>query len=211
MNTPTIFKGSGALQRLPEAIAHLNGQKAFVLADTHTYDAAGNAACALLEQCQIPYSKYIFTTEHLEPDEVAVGSAIMHFDTTCDIVVAVGSGVINDISKILANVTKLPYIIVATAPSMDGYASPLSSMCLDGLKVSLPSKWADIIIGDTDILRQAPLYLLQSGLGDMVAKYISICEWRLAQLIVGENYSEEIADMVRKARDLCADNAAALL
>ena len=123
MNTPLIFKGSGALHRLPEAIDQLHGKKAFVLADTHTFEAAGQAACTLLEQHQIPYSKYVFTTEHLEPDEAAVGSVIMHFDPTCDIVVAVGSGVINDISKILANVTKLPYIIVATAPSMDGYIS----------------------------------------------------------------------------------------
>ena len=94
--------------------------------------------------------------------------------------VAVGSRVINDIGKIVANTAKVPYAIVGTAPSMDGYASATSSMVRDGVKVTLNSKCAEIIVGDTDILKTAPLHMLKSGLGDMVAKYVSICEWRIS-------------------------------
>ena len=42
----------------------------------------------------------------------------MGFDASCDMIVAVGSGVINDIGKILANTSKKPYLIFGTAPSM---------------------------------------------------------------------------------------------
>ncbi len=136
---------------------------------------------------------------------------MMHYDPTCDIVVAVGSGVMNDIGKIVANVTSNPYVIVGTAPSMDGYASGTSSMAMDGLKVSLPSACANVIIGDIDILKEAPKRLLQAGLGDMLAKYVSICEWRIANLITGEYYCETIAQMVRDALKKCADNAEGLL
>jgi len=81
----------------------------------------------------------------------------------------------------------------------------------DGLKISLPSRSADVIIGDTDILCQAPLHMMKSGLGDMIAKFVSICEWRIANLICGEYYCEEIAQLIRSALKRCTDNAEGLL
>ena len=136
---------------------------------------------------------------------------MMHYDTSCDIIIGVGSGVVNDIAKILSNISGKPYIIVGTAPSMDGYASASSSMTRDGLKISLPSRSADVIIGDTDILCQAPLHMMKAGLGDMIAKYVSICEWRISHLITGEYYCEDIAQLIRSALKRCTDNAAGLL
>lgn len=201
----------GAIDLLPEYVRKMNVQKVFVLADINTYPVAGEKVCRVLEESGIAYSKYIFNEKALEPDEKAVGSAVMHYDAKCDLVVGVGSGVINDISKILSNLTRNPYIIVATAPSMDGYASATSSMTLDGIKVSLPSKCADVILGDLDVLCEAPLKMMISGLGDMLAKYVSICEWRLSHLITGEYYCEEIAGMVRTALKRCVDNADGLL
>jgi len=79
------------------------------------------------------------------------------------------------------------------------------------LKVSLNSKCPDVIIGDTQIMAQAPMKMLVSGLGDMIAKYVSICEWRISHLINGEFYSEDIAGMVRLALRKCVDNAEGLL
>ena len=102
-------------------------------------------------------------------------------------------------------------MIVATAPSMDGYASASSSMTRDGLKISLPSKSADIIIGDLDVLCKAPIKMMKSGLGDMLAKYVSICEWRISHLITGEYYCEEIAGLIREAVRQCVENADKLL
>ena len=135
----------------------------------------------------------------------------MHYDSSCDIVIGVGSGVINDIGKIISNIADKPYIIVGTAPSMDGFASASSSMSRDGLKISLPSKCANVVIGDIDILKEAPMHMLQSGLGDMVAKYVSICEWRIANLLVGEYYCEAVAQLVRDSLKKCTDNAEGLL
>lgn len=206
-----IYAGKGALAKLPQLVKQFGGKKVFVLADVNTYQAAGKQVCRLLEENNISYTSYILPMEAPEPDEYTVGSAIMHFDVTCDLVIGVGSGVINDVGKILSNVSDKPYFIVGTAPSMDGYASASSSMSRDGLKISLPSKRADIIIGDTDILKKAPDRMLQAGLGDMIAKYVSICEWRIAHLITGEYYSEDIAELVREALKRCVENAEGLL
>lgn len=153
----------------------------------------------------------MFASDNLEPDEASVGLAIMNFKPEYDLVIGVGSGVINDISKIVATVADKPYIIVATAPSMDGYASSLSSMTMSGLKISLPSKCAEVIVGDTDILCNAPIKMMISGLGDMLAKYVSICEWRVSNLINDEYYCESIAALVRSSLKKCVDNADGLL
>ena len=202
---------SGAIEKLPNLIREFKSKKPFILADKNTFIAAGEKVCDTLDRADIKYSIYVFNIGELEPDEKSVGSAIMHFNATCDLVLAVGSGVINDIGKIVANVAKLPYFIVGTAPSMDGYASASSSMSMDGLKVSLPSKCADVIIGDIDVLKNAPMRMLQSGLGDMLAKYVSIAEWRIAHEITGEYYCERIAELIRVALKRCVDNAEGLL
>ena len=208
---PKIIVEKNALTQLPKLILDYHGTKVFVLSDINTYHAAGKTVCDILSTIGIAYSCYVITDKLLEPDEKSVGSAVMHFDSTCDLVIGVGSGVINDIGKILANTAKVPYFIVSTAPSMDGYASATSSMAMDGLKVSLPSKCPDVIIGDIDILKNAPMRMLQSGLGDMIAKYISIAEWRIAHEITGEYYCEEIADLIRGALKRCVLNAGGLL
>ena len=171
----------------------------------------GRTVSEILDKNHINFHSYIFKDDVLEPDQASVGLAIMNFDPSCDVVVSIGSGVLNDIGKIVANVTGKPYIIVATAPSMDGYASATSSMNMEGLKISLNSKCADVIIGDTDILCNAPIKMMLSGLGDMIAKYVSICEWRISNLITGEYYCEEVARLVRASLKKCVDNAEGLL
>ena len=83
-----------------------------------------------------------------------------------------------------------------------------SSMTVGGLKVSLASRAADLIIGDTDILKNAPRELLVSGLGDMLAKYISIAEWRISNLLTGEYYCEDIAELMRSSLAECVEKYA---
>ena len=205
-----VVIGSGAVNRLPEFVRKY-GKKPFLVADVNTFAAAGEKVCAILEAAQIPYGSFVFREKTLEPDEKAVGAAFMHLDLRCDVILGVGSGVINDICKILSNTTGKPYIIVGTAPSMDGYASATSSMSMDGVKVSLNSRCADVVIGDTDMLKTAPMHMLRSGLGDMLAKFVSIAEWRIAHIITGEYYCEEVAQLIRTAVKKCVDNAEGLL
>lgn len=209
--TCDILIGPGAICDLPAVMEKLSAHKAFVFADRDTYRAAGEKVCEILRADGTQVACHIFEDDHLEPDERSVGLAVMCFDPKCDVIVGVGSGVINDICKIVANLSGKPYVIVGTAPSMDGYASATSSMERQGLKVSVNSKCPDVIIGDTEILAQAPMKMLVSGLGDMIAKYVSICEWRISHLINGEFYSEDIAGMVRLALRKCVDNAEGLL
>lgn len=203
--------GRGAIGEIALLVARYGATKPYLIADRNTYQAAGKQVCKVLDAHNIPYSLYVFSQETIHPNEEAVGSAAMHYDVSCDMVIGIGSGVINDIGKLISKLTQTPYIIVATAPSMDGYASATSSMDVDGLKTSVPSRCANVIVGDLDVLRQAPVQMLISGLGDMLAKYVSICEWRIAHLITGEYYCPTVAEYIRKALKKCVDHAEGLL
>ena len=201
MPVDRVLIGKGVVRELPEVIASYGAKKAFVIYDRNTYVAGGKAVCALLDEAGVAYTAYLLDEDHPIPDEKRVGSVAMHFDHACDMIVTVGSGVLNDISKVIARLTGLPYVIVGTAPSMDR----------DGLKISLNTVCPNVVIGDTDILATAPAHMLKSGLGDMLAKYTSICEWRISQIVNGEYYCEEVAALVRAAVKRCVDNADGLL
>lgn len=201
----------GAIGELARIARGYGGTRAYVLCDANTFAAAGKQTLDALDADGIGHTVFTFPEERTEPDEKAVGAAVLHFDHACDILIGVGSGVINDIGKIVAKMTGLPYLIVATAPSMDGFASSTSSVVRDGLKVSVDSKCPDAVIGDTDILKEAPLPMIRAGLGDMLAKYISVCEWRIGHLVTGEYYCEEVAAIIRSALKKCADNAGGIM
>jgi len=205
-----IVISSGAAAQVPALIKKHAGKKAFLLSDLNTYEAAGRTVEKYLDDAGIPYTGFVFQNTGLEPDERAVGQAALNFDTRCDIILGIGSGTVNDIGKMLAKITGRKYIVVCTAPSMDGYASATSSMIRNGIKVSLDSVCPCAIAADLDIISNAPAILLQAGIGDMLAKYISICEWRISNLITGEFYCEEIAGMVRASLKNCIMASAGL-
>ena len=202
---------AGAINAIPGYAKAYGAKKAFIIGDINTYPLAGDKITAMLEAEGISCSSYIFKERRLEPDEKAVGSLVLHYDAKSDIIISIGSGVINDISKIIAYQTNTPYVIVASAAFMDGYAAGSSSMAIDGVKVTVPAKSPDVIIGDINILHGAPIHMAKAGLGDMLAKYVSICEWRLSNLINGEYYCEEVAEFTRRSLRACVNGAKGLL
>lgn len=191
--------GRGAIRETPQMVAALGARHPYVVCDANTYAAAGEQVCRLLTEAGIAHACHILPGAHVAPDERAVGSALMHVQPGCDMVLGVGSGVINDVCKVIAHALGVPGAIVGTAPSMDGYASSSSSMEVDRVKVSLYNRCPAGVLLDTDILAQAPMPMLWAGLGDMVAKYIALCEWRIAHIVTGEFYCEEVAALMRAA------------
>ena len=197
----------GAFDALPELLEKYGSKKPFLLCDRDTYRAAGERAASILEKSGVPYSLHIVERTKPAPDERIVGEAVMYCPPDTDAVVAVGSGVLNDTGKLLASARGIPDIIVGTAPSMDGFASGTSSMERGGLKVSLPSKCPDAVIAEPDVLAAAPVHMIRSGVGDMLAKYVSIVEWQIAALLVGDFWCETTADIVRHALSVCVEAA----
>jgi glycerol-1-phosphate dehydrogenase [NAD(P)+] len=207
----TALVAPGAAARLGEHVKNLGGTRAFLLADENTYAAAGEAAARSLTEAGVPFTARIYPGRRMEPDEKTVGSAVLHFDERADVLVAVGSGVLNDTGKILAGMKNIPYICLGTAPSMDGYASSTSSVIRDRLKISVNSRCPDAVLADPAVLANAPAELLWAGLGDMLAKYVSLCEWRIGAIVTGEYYCPRVAGAVQTALDACVRAAQGLM
>ncbi len=205
-----ILVEKGGINKLPVFVKNFNAKSVFLVCDTNTFKVGGEKALGLLLLSGYVVNTFIFPTTPFEPDENALNLLKSAYNNQ-DILVAVGSGVINDLSKILSCEKNIPYIIIASQPSMDGYASKTSSIISGGLKVTVNSKIADVIIGDVDILKTAPNIALISGFGDMIAKYISILEWKISNIINGEYYCEEIAKIINNAVKECVDNVEGLL
>ncbi|MBR1584107.1 MAG: sn-glycerol-1-phosphate dehydrogenase [Clostridia bacterium] len=205
--------GPGVVACLPEALKARGRARPFVVSDQNTEAAAGRKVKQVLDDAGIPHSDFVFPFREgkMEPDEYAMGALTMAFDPRCDVIVAVGSGVINDCCKVMAHACGLTSMVVCTAPSMDGYCSNSASMIQNHIKVSLYNACPEAIIADTDILATAPDIMLQAGLGDMLAKYVSICEWRISHIVYDDPYCEEIAGMVRACLKNIVDHADGLM
>lgn len=202
---------NGAVNSLPDILNELGAKKPFVLSGHDTFAVAGEKVCDVLSGAGYTYSSYVFPVSPVKPTEHTVGSAVMHFDYSCDVILGIGSGVVNDTCKILSRATGIKYIIVGTAPSMDGYLAGTSAMERDGLKVSLSSAAPWAVIGDLNILCNAPMHMLVSGVGDVLAKITSLREWKIAQIIIGEDYCPVVAALVEKALDKVTSQADGLL
>ncbi|MBQ8344410.1 MAG: iron-containing alcohol dehydrogenase [Clostridia bacterium] len=190
--------GSGLVSSVGEILKENNFSKNLLLvADKNTLKASEGIEKGL-EGFNVEYKIYdnirvaeMFHVEELE--KLISGRDIS--------VLSVGSGSVNDHCRLACARQNKLLCIFATAPSMDGFASYSSPIVDNFFKASYDAKSPEVIIADTKILASAPAYLKSSGFGDMIAKYIGICDWEISNLLSGEYYCERISEYVRKTVD----------
>ena len=176
----------------------------FVVCDTHTYEVAGKEVIERLQTVCADVGSYVFGDKHLIPDAKTVGTLLIEAsEQRCDLLVAVGSGTINDTTRYIASRLQIPYIIVGTAPSMDGYAGDSCPIVCRNNKETFPAVYPQTILADTKIMAQAPHIMLCAGFGDVIGKYIALADWELARREIGEYYCESIANLMRNAVQKC--------
>jgi glycerol-1-phosphate dehydrogenase [NAD(P)+] len=100
-----------------------------------------------------------------------------------DFLVSVGSGVVSDLVKYASSILEKPYVLVATAPSMNGYTSSMAALTDMGIKKTLMVPPARAIFADIATLTGAPVEMVRSGLGDIVSKSICNADWKLSELV----------------------------
>lgn len=201
-----IIVGKGIITELTNVIKSYEGKKVFIIADLHTYEAAGKKVEELLYN-KFQVSKYIFHEEHLIPNESTLGRLILEIPESTSLIIAVGSGTINDISRFLSYKLNVPYVIVGTAPSMDGYASVVSPLIVDGVKVTYDGVYPLAIVADVDIMKKAPMYMLQAGLGDILGKYTALADWHIANILNDEYFCKEVEELVLRSLRKCEEAA----
>ena len=99
----SISVGSGCIQKLPAVLQKLGARQVFLLADSFTHQAAGRQVEALLQGAGLPYHTRLFQTQTpLVPNEYALGSALAAMRDRDNLLLAVGSGTLNDTARILS-------------------------------------------------------------------------------------------------------------
>lgn len=201
----TILCGSGVINSLGSTVAELKAKRPYLLFDKNTFEVAGKTVLDQLPGCHY----HVYGPQPV-PDEACIGAAMFHLDPADDLIIAVGSGTLNDTARFLSSRLKIPYIIVCTAPSMDGYASTVSPMIIGGRKITLDAVYPTAIIADIDILKNAPMDMLQAGFGDIVGKYTALADWTLAKQLEGEYFCPESFALMQRAVQRCVENASGL-
>lgn len=186
-STKVFLSEPGAIEALPRFVKLQFPQAPLQpVADDNTWAAAGEYTVRVLEDAGITVLQpYIFPgTPALEADydlAVFLGN-VFRKHPTC-IPLAIGSGTINDLVKLGAHFTNKPYICIATACSVDGYASDGAALLTDGFKMTHACPAPSLIIGDANIMAKAPALLTSSGYADLMAKVPAGGDWILADFL----------------------------
>ena len=202
-----VYIEKGAISKLSELCRGY--EKILVVADENTYGAAGKAVeDAIGERIS---KRVVFSGKTiLIPDEAAIERVRAELYGT-QLIVGIGSGVIQDLSKYVSHFSKIPYMVVATAPSMDGYASTGAAMILGGMKETVPAGLPRAIVADTDVLRNAPIDMIKAGYGDIIGKFSALCDWKLSAAVNGEYLCDYIYDVTYQMIEATLGTAEGLL
>ncbi len=182
-HTKELVVGAGALAELPDVVKRrFRAGKVALVADENTMRAAGDRAIAELVRGGVAVSRTLVfpSAPRIDagyPHAIEVRDFLARGD---EVPLAVGSGTINDLVKRAAFEVKRPYLVAATAASVDGYTSYGAALVLDGFKVSMECDAPAGVVADLDVLVGAPQEMTAAGYGDLVAKVPGGADWIIA-------------------------------
>lgn len=196
-DTKEFIVGDGVLARSSEVFKRCFPEaSAMIVADETTWRVCGEevmaSLCASGVKCLEPFilpaePPPTATYENL----VAVQDAIVARGDGAR-AVAVGSGTINDLCKCASDRIGRPYMCIATAASVDGYASFGAPITKEGFKKTWPCAAPLAIVADTRILLSAPAHLSASGYADLAAKIPSGADWILADAVGADPIRDDV-------------------
>lgn len=177
--------GSGVLSQIADVFQRNFGSRsACLVADDLGWSAAGPAVEAHLQAAGITTRRHVIAAKPRPKPTVALANSFRDVLSQDQCVpIAVGSGVINDLVKHAAFGLDRRYMCVATAASMDGYTSAGSPLSDNGFKITIPCRPACAVIGDLDVIADAPRDMTGWGYGDLAGKVPAGADWIVADVL----------------------------
>lgn len=191
-DTKACLIGDGALAQTAALVKGLfdGADRAIVVDDPRTRAVAGEKVADMLRGAGIEVEEHvlepggkIFHGDYRYAEEVreAVKAAGVEKRGKRIVPVAVGSGVVNDVTKRASGELGIPYVVVGTAASVDGYSSFGAALrSPEGAKQTYPCPAPRAIVADLDVMRTAPSWMAASGFADLMAKVPAGADWILA-------------------------------
>ncbi len=201
----------GVLGQTPVLFVLAFGNKpALVIADEQTFAAAGRAVVEAFSSVgHAVEPPFIFKDPHLYAEDrfvVAVEEVLRAHPGAGP--VAVGSGTINDLTKLASHRLGRRYMVVGTAASMDGYTAYGASITHNGSKQTFPCPAPVAVVADLDVIAGAPAELNAAGYADLIAKVPAGADWMLADAVGTEPINQGAWDIIQgRLREVLADPA----
>ncbi len=203
-----IYIGQNSGEALLDAILNIKPEKILIIADNNTWAAEGKNIFEFLSDNKFKVKSFVFNQEStLIPDERAAGSILIEAEKDVSLIITAGSGTLNDLSRFISFKLNIPYIILCTAPSMDGYASMVSSLIVRGYKKTFGAVYPYAVIADEDVICGAPIEMLRAGFGDMIGKFTALSDWELSNKVNGEHICHTCESLMKKAAEETASDA----
>lgn len=181
--TKELVVEAGAVGRIEGVIERRFPGRSFALvADENTLEAAGSRLLDRLAAKGHPVSRTLIFpgTPPVEPSYENVERVRGFLAAGDEIPVAVGSGTLNDLVKRASFELARPYLVVATAASVDGYTSFGAALVKEGFKQTLACDAPLAVVADTEVLSAAPPAMAAAGYGDLAAKIPAGADWIVA-------------------------------
>lgn len=191
--THHVFVAPSALAALPDAVRAAEDRPPLLVVDPNTMEAAGRDALAILQQAGLSPTVPVVleVAPRLKPHASIARDIADVIRERGALPVAVGSGVINDLTKYAAERAGTPYVCVATAASMDGYAASGAALLDDGFKRTLGCAPPISIVADLNVIARAPSRMAGWGYGDLAGKIVAGADWKLADCLLEEPINPE--------------------
>jgi glycerol-1-phosphate dehydrogenase [NAD(P)+] len=183
-DTDCVSVGEGVIESTGAILRDLWPNDQFVVvADLNTWNVAGEALVSSLKKSGVACKRLILESQNLSANYDQVCFLRHYFHQVGGIPIALGSGTINDLVKLAADESQRRYGVVATAASMDGYASYGSSIMRDGVKQTIYCCAPRLVLADTKILETAPQLMNAAGYADLLAKQTAGADWLVAEAL----------------------------
>lgn len=193
----------GAIEELPEVIDEMGDfSKITMVCDDNTYKVLGQK---VEDICRID-NVVKLNPENLHANEIGVEMVQKELRSDCDLLVAVGSGTIHDITRYVAYKNGLQFISVPTAPSVDGFVSTVAAMTMKGVKATLTAVCPVAMVADSTVLAQAPMRLIAAGVADLLGKYTALADWKTGNILTDEYICDYLIELEEKAVNDVMDN-----
>src|SRR5699024_10324223 len=145
---------------------------ALPVADENTWDVAGQQVTDSLRAAGVTVADpLIFPARPVPPSAYEYVERVREYLQASDgVAVVIGSGTLNDLTKLASGELEREYMVVGTAASMDGYASYGAPISIDGFKITRYCPAPAAIVADYRVMAAAPTRLTATGVGDLIEK-----------------------------------------
>ncbi|CAK8163566.1 glycerol-1-phosphate dehydrogenase (NAD(P)+) [Candidatus Xenohaliotis californiensis] len=112
-----------------------------------------------------------------------------------------GSGTVVDLGKYAATLAGKPFFVLPTAPSSTSYSSTFAVLYNNGVVEFLHTSAPSAIYVDINLIAEAPVELIISGLSECLAFYTLEIDWLISHLTFGEKYNAEVYNFLLQYLD----------